>query len=120
MRYTEYKTLSDIHDDIITNVAFSSDGKLLASASVDGNLYIWNVKTTSLCYHYFTRHPILSIAWADPERILCGLKDGSIACLVINSEKVRHAFALVLSLRTLCRKGSMSREHGDTHTPSKL
>lgn len=94
MRYTEYKILSDIHSDTITHVAFNSTGNLLASASIDANLYVWDVNSTSLCYHYFTGHPILSIAWADPERILCGLKDGSIACLVVNSEAVRLIHAL--------------------------
>ncbi|KAI1790680.1 WD40-repeat-containing domain protein, partial [Ganoderma leucocontextum] len=74
------------HSDTITCVAFNQDGKLLASASLDGNLCIWNVKTGSLCYQYFSGHAVLSIVWADLERILCGLKDGSIACVVINSE----------------------------------
>ena len=104
MRYTEYKTISNIHTDIITKVAFSVDGNLLASASLDGNLFIWDVNTTSLRYHSFTGHAILSIAWADPERILCRLKDGSILCVVINSETVRYALPPAVSLQTLLQK----------------
>nr|VWO94124.1 G-protein comlpex beta subunit CpcB [Ganoderma boninense] len=86
-RYAEYRAFPDVHSNTITHVAFNSDAKLLASASLDGNLFIWNVRSSSLSYHYFTGNSILSLIWADAERVLCGLKDGSITCLVINCEK---------------------------------
>ena len=95
-RYTEYRDFPDIHSDTITHVAFNPDGKLLASASLDGTLCISNIKSSLLCHQYFGGHAILSVVWADNERIICSLKDGTIACLVINSETVRQAFPPVL------------------------
>ena len=94
-RYTEYRTFPDIHSGTITHVAFNAGARLLASASLDGNLFILNVKSSSLCYHYFTGNSILSLIWADAERVLCGLKDGSITCLVINCETVCQLYTSV-------------------------
>lgn len=114
MRYQEYRVLTDIHSDTIACVAFSEDGKLLASAGLDGNLCVWSLKTGLLYYQYFTGHAVLSIVWADFERILCGLKDGSIACLVINSETVRSTHLPWISVLRLTKiHTAKPRRHGN-------
>ncbi|KAL1941594.1 hypothetical protein VTO73DRAFT_7033 [Trametes versicolor] len=67
----------------ITAVAFSTHGKFLAAAALDGKLRIWSVETGQLLYVFSSTVPMLSLTWAgtDEDTVLCGLQDGTISCL---------------------------------------
>lgn len=68
------------HVDNITSVAFSADGRLLASGSHDQTIKLWDV-TTGRVLRTFSRHtlPVLSIAFSPDSKILAsGSADGII------------------------------------------
>ncbi|KAJ3005290.1 hypothetical protein NUW54_g4405 [Trametes sanguinea] len=78
MRYRLAKTLNHTHTQGVTQVAFSSDGCNLATADLGGKLCLWDASTWKLLYSYTSGTSILSLAWAEPVALFCGLGDGTI------------------------------------------
>ena len=64
------------HTDVIWNVAWSPDGHLLASASEDKTIRLWDVASTSLL-HTLTDHSggIYSVAWSLDGRLLASASE---------------------------------------------
>jgi WD40 repeat protein len=60
------------HESTINSVAFSADGRKLASASFDGATQLWDVDTGALLHPPFTEHDgrVLSVAFSPDGRIL--------------------------------------------------
>ncbi|KAI0716862.1 WD40-repeat-containing domain protein [Earliella scabrosa] len=83
-RYTQLCHLND-HEDAITAVAFSPQGLLLATGSLDGRLCVWNVQEGRLLYRHLGEHEISAIAWlpACEDELLFGTKRGNIVRLTI-------------------------------------
>ena len=83
-RYTQLCHLND-HEDAITAVAFSPQGLLLATGSLDGRLCVWNVQEGRLLYRHLGEHEISAIAWlpACEDELLFGTKRGNIVRLII-------------------------------------
>ena len=85
-RYTETVFLNNGHTQGITCVEFSSDGTLIATGGLDGNLCVWATDNGKLLHTYACSSAITSIAWIAGERptIVAGSKTGNIAILVVN------------------------------------
>ncbi|KAI1788724.1 WD40-repeat-containing domain protein [Ganoderma leucocontextum] len=88
-RYTETAHLSEGHDTKgITCVGFNTDGTLLATGGMDGNLCIWDAETGKLLHKYVTVSavPITSLGWIEAKRptVMIGNKNGNLIVVVIN------------------------------------
>lgn len=84
----------------ITAVAFSTHGKFLAAAALDGKLRIWSVETGQLLYVFSSTVPMLSLTWAgtDEDTVLCGLQDGTISCLFATPVRPSTLLPAILSV----------------------
>lgn len=68
------------HRDLVTSLTWSPDGRLIASASLDGTVQVWEVASGGLLLTY-TRHQcaVLAVAWSpDGTRLASAGADGSL------------------------------------------
>jgi serine/threonine protein kinase len=68
------------HSGAVLNIAWSPDGKKIASASADKTVHIWKAtsKTPLLIYHNHTK-PVTTVAWSpDGSRIASGSRDTTV------------------------------------------
>jgi WD40 repeat protein len=82
------------HSGAVWSVAFSPDDKLLASASEDGSVRIWNVQTGN-CIHVLKDHilPVRSVAFSTDGRLLATAgEDGRARVWEVQSGKCLHVF----------------------------
>jgi WD40 repeat protein len=88
------------HRDEVWHVAFSPDGDMLASASKDGGVIVWNVvrvdgATTALRYHHTLRghrDAVAFLSWsADSKRLLSFSNDSEICIFDVASGKLSGA-----------------------------
>ncbi|KAI0672557.1 WD40-repeat-containing domain protein [Trametes maxima] len=87
MRYVHIHTLSTDQTHGITCAVFSlTDGALLATSDLGGNLCVWDTSTGDLLYCYDASHPMLSLEWSSPSELICGLKNGTILIIGIDAE----------------------------------
>ncbi|KZP28028.1 tricorn protease domain 2-containing protein, partial [Athelia psychrophila] len=68
----------NVHDDIVQSVAFSPDGKHIASGSWDGAIYVWDAHTGKLIVGPFhAPGKVTSVAFSpDGKRIASTSLDG--------------------------------------------
>jgi WD40 repeat protein len=92
MRYRP-KFRLDGHTDSVTAMEFSPNGLFLASAGVDGRLFVWS-SDNGKCLQEVTQVSagFSSLVWLDNEQILAGKEDGK-ALLVISSLVGGNAFS---------------------------
>ncbi|OJT15121.1 Spindle pole body-associated protein sad1 [Trametes pubescens] len=85
LRYVQIHRLGRGRITGITAVAFSPNGKYLASAALDGRARIWDAEDGQLLHMFSSTVPMLSLTWSENgnDTIMCGLNDGTICCLVI-------------------------------------
>ena len=80
------------HENIVCTVAFSPDGKLLASGSGDNTIKIWNVDKRE-CIHTFEGHKgsVCSVAFSpDGKRVVSGSK--TIKLWDVDTRECIHTF----------------------------
>jgi len=71
------------HDDWVSSLAISADGRCIASGSADGTIRLWNAETGTAIGEQLTGHEglVRSVAIsADGRRIVSGSADGTIRC----------------------------------------
>ena len=75
------------HHDIIFNIAWSPDGRYLASGSHDKTIVVWDVETgTQFQYQNGNFGSVFGVSWSpDGEKIAFGLKDIEILILKVNN-----------------------------------
>ena len=78
--YVEHKTLTGEHCDCVNSVAFSQDGKYLASASSDCSVCIWKVSDGSFLFRVVFESAVNTLLWhpIHKENLICGCEDGSV------------------------------------------
>ncbi|KAH9854791.1 WD40-repeat-containing domain protein [Lenzites betulinus] len=86
MRYRREHKLSGHQTGGISQVSFSPNSTLLATADLEGKMCIWEVSSGTLLYSYQAAAPILSITWPADLEFVCGLGDGTIATATVDTE----------------------------------
>ena len=74
------------HEDEIWDLAYSPNGKYLASASKDGSIYVWD-SCTYCILHRFSGHSsaVLRISWSPDSLILVSAsEDGSVRIWLVS------------------------------------
>ncbi|KAA3674343.1 transducin (beta)-like 1 [Paragonimus westermani] len=70
------------HSEPVYSVAFSPDGRLLATGSFDQWVHIWNVATGSLINSYLGTGGIFEVCWnSRGDKVGASASDGSIHCV---------------------------------------
>ncbi|MEQ2297817.1 F-box-like/WD repeat-containing protein TBL1XR1-A, partial [Ameca splendens] len=68
------------HQEPVYSVAFSPDGKHLASGSFDKCVHIWNTQTGALVHSYRGTGGIFEVCWnAAGDRVGASASDGSVS-----------------------------------------
>jgi WD40 repeat protein len=67
------------HTNSVSSVAFSADGKLLASSSIDGSVKVWNATTgASMNDIYSSGGAVNSVSWGPNGTLAAGLANGTV------------------------------------------
>ena len=70
------------HTEPVYSVAFSPDGRYLASGSFDKCLHIWSVKDGKLVKTYHGNGGIFEVCWsADGDRVAACFSDNTVAVI---------------------------------------
>ncbi|KAI5982100.1 WD40-repeat-containing domain protein [Pisolithus albus] len=90
LQYVEKWSQLGLHNDSIDSLAFSHDGRFLASASVDGNVAISKGEDGTLLHLIRCQTPVLSLRWVRgrTHELWCGLGNGKVLRVVITKEKL--------------------------------
>ncbi|KAI8353221.1 quinon protein alcohol dehydrogenase-like superfamily [Blakeslea trispora] len=84
----------DGHTDSVTDVAFSCDGKYVASAAMDGKVRVWNAETGDFCVAVDGPDEVIWIDWHPKGNILlAGATDSSIWMWAMPSGKFMNVFS---------------------------
>ncbi|KAG0747600.1 hypothetical protein G6F57_005486 [Rhizopus arrhizus] len=83
----------DGHTDSVTDVAFSCDGKYVASAGMDGKVRVWNAETGEFCVAVEGPDEVVWINWHPKGNILlAGANDSTIWMWALPSGKFMNIF----------------------------
>jgi ribosome assembly protein SQT1 len=89
----EMLTCLDGHTDSVTGVAFSCDGKYVASAAMDGKVRVWNAETGDFCVSVDGPDEVIWIDWHPKGNILlAGATDSTIWMWAMPSGKFMNIF----------------------------
>jgi WD40 repeat protein len=58
------------HQNFVTSIAWSPDGKLIASGSYDATVQIWNATSGERLFPYDQREIVLTIAWSPNGKLI--------------------------------------------------
>ncbi|MBI2808329.1 MAG: hypothetical protein HYX68_25355 [Planctomycetes bacterium] len=83
------------HDDVVFSVAFSPDGKELASASFDQSVRLWNVQTLAV-FHEYRNHSdfVYAVAFSpDGKKLVSASKDRTVQFFDKQTRKTIFTFS---------------------------
>jgi WD40 repeat protein len=85
------------HTNVIEEIAFSRDGKYVATAGVDGTARIWDALTGQELFHFIHPRGVEAVAFSpDGRRLVTGSDDGRLRVFLLDREElVRVAQARV-------------------------
>lgn len=84
--FQQMKTIK-AHSDNINSLAFSEDGKLLASGGDDGYLRIFATQNWKEFRSYRVASPIRAVTWQPGNMIIAGLKNGIVNTIQVKVER---------------------------------
>src|SRR5712691_11765849 len=85
------------HEKIISRIAWSPDGRILASPSEDGTIRLWNIQTGELL-RTLTGHTgwVVSVAWSPDGKVLAsGSFDQTIHLWPVQTKQPSRNFAKI-------------------------
>ena len=89
LKYRKSFQLEGGHSQGVACLAFSPDMTILASGGIEGNICIWDVKSTKLLASCKEKNSagVLSCTWKPgrDDSLLCGLQDGFVVELTITA-----------------------------------
>jgi len=89
LRYQLRAAVSGEHTQAINQVAFSPNGRYMASASDDGRLIVWLVEEARRVYLFASNAAILSLCWlADSCGLICGSHDGTLIQILLKEDEI--------------------------------
>ncbi|KAI0363409.1 WD40 repeat-like protein [Pilatotrama ljubarskyi] len=86
--YIQHALLQGAHRGAITAVAIRPGDSRVATASLDGDVCIWEISSQKVLYAYRGGMPVLALRWDDrgEHRLLCGMDNGYVASLEITAQ----------------------------------
>lgn len=85
-KYTRIN-LAASHRDAVNALAFSPDGKHLASASSDTHIKLWELASGGLLHDISYSEPVLSVTWTSRKQIVAGTGNGKL--IIVTFDDVR-------------------------------
>ena len=76
------------HQEPVYSVAFSPDGRYLASGSFDKCVHIWNTQTGTLVHSYRRTGGVFEVCWnAAGDKVGASASDGSVCVLDLQKQR---------------------------------
>jgi WD40 repeat protein len=87
------------HRDLVSDVAFSPDGRHLVTGSYDRTVRVWNLASGE--GQVLSGHvgPVWTVAWVRPDRVLSGSSDGTVRLWTLPDKPAPGADELRARLR---------------------
>lgn len=83
--YEKKFDLAGVHEKRVTSIAFSPDGRYIATCSEDCSVTLWLVSTGEATHRIVARSAVLCATWPiHPESLICGTADGTLLTIAMS------------------------------------
>ncbi|KAI0055794.1 WD40 repeat-like protein [Artomyces pyxidatus] len=89
--YKKKLILSPNHASSVTSVAISRDGTHLASASLDGKVFVFAIQSGERLHEFIAGTAVVSLVWpkSDSSVLLFGCDDGTLVSVALQEDEIR-------------------------------